>query len=520
MILAPRALQSGVLCALTAAALATAPVALGDPTPDPAPAPPVLAPDPAPEAVAPRQPAEPPPAAPAPAPTQAAPAPVTPPLAAPTTITADPPAVQPRSRRSGRPQKESREAEPAIPPPVSFFRLDALVPPASGSQESSSAAILLAAGALLMLVLASGSFVSVLARLMPPAAVLVVALVAAAPASAGTISPNCDTASGRDGCSRWYTAPKVSLSWSVDPGGGDHVSGCQVTSFTLETAPRYRDCKWSWSGSVFTATVWIGIDRTAPQVTSLRPDRPPDHNGWFNHPVGLSFQGTDALSGVESCSATTYSGPGGAGAAVSGSCTDVAGNSGTGSLTLNYDAIPPSAPRVEAAPGDRRVSLSWSGSGEAEVARFHGGESVIVYRGAGHAHNDAGLRNEERYRYVVTLRDQAGNRASSEASVVPTASPLITPSARAKLSAPPLLRWRKVRRASYYNVQVVRGRRKILSRWPRTNELQLKRRWRFAGRPRRLVAGRYCWYVWPGYGARAKRDYGKVLGRRCFTMTR
>jgi hypothetical protein len=89
-----------------------------------------------------------------------------------------------------------------------------------------------------------------------------------------------------------------------------------------------------------------------------------------------------------------------------------------------------------------------------------------------------------------------------------------------KLSAPPLLTWRKVRRASYYNVQLHRRNRKILSRWPRTNELQLTRRWRFAGKPRRLVAGRYCWYVWPGFGPRSRRDYGRVLGKRCFTVTR
>jgi hypothetical protein len=516
----------GALGALTAAVMITAPAALGQPSPDAAPVAPTIAPDPAP--AAPTAPAEPPPAAVTP--TESAPAQPAPAEPAPPTPVDDPPATADRrpaqndrpAPKARRAERKTTEADRALPRPVAtpaFLRLETLVPAETDTADPSSTPMLLAAGALLMLVLASGSFVSVLARLMPPTAVLLVMLAAAVPAHAGTITPNCDAAGARDGCSRWYTAPKVSLSWSIDP-GGELVSGCQVSAFTLETAPIYRECRWDWSGSVFTARVWVGIDRTAPQVTGLQPARPPDYNDWFNHPVGLQFKGTDALSGVQSCTGTTYSGPDGAGALVGGTCRDVAGNTGAASLALNYDATPPASPRVEVAPGDRRVAVKWSGSDQAEITRLHGGEAVVIYRGGGGAHTDTGLKNEERYRYVVTLIDQAGNRASSETVAVPTASPLITPSANVKLSAPPLLTWRKVRRASYYNVQLHRRNRKILSRWPRTNELQLTRRWRFAGKPRRLVAGRYCWYVWPGFGPRSRRDYGRVLGKRCFTVTR
>jgi hypothetical protein len=283
-------------------------------------------------------------------------------------------------------------------------------------------------------------------------------------------------------------------------------------------SPLELTCRVEWGGTV-TKEIWIGIDRTAPRVTAFQADRPPDHDGWFNHPVGLGFRGTDALSGVNACSATTYAGPEGAGALVGGTCTDVAGNSGAGSLPLNYDSTPPGAPKVRATPGSHRVALRWSGSDEAEVTRLRRRRSVIVYRGARGAHTDRGLRNEKRYRYVVTLVDRAGNRKSTRASAVPTASPLLTPSAHQRLSTPPLLMWRRVRHASYYNVQVLRGRRTVLSRWPRANELQMKSRWRFAGKPRRLLAGRYCWYVWPGYGPRAERDYGRLLGTRCFTVS-
>ena len=82
-------------------------------------------------------------------------------------------------------------------------------------------------------------------------------------------------------------------------------------------------------------------DATPPSV-SVSPARGADSNGWYNSPVGVAFSGTDALSGIESCSAaTTYSGPDSGSAPVAGSCTDKAGNSASATLELKYDATPP-----------------------------------------------------------------------------------------------------------------------------------------------------------------------------------
>ncbi len=71
--------------------------------------------------------------------------------------------------------------------------------------------------------------------------------------------------------------------------------------------------------------------------------------------------------------------------------------------------------------------------------------------------------------------------------------------------------------ASYYNVQVFRGKRKILSTWPTKPRLRLRTRWHYGGQVQRLTAGTYRWYVWPGYGPRGRHRYGKLLGRRTFT---
>ena len=77
-----------------------------------------------------------------------------------------------------------------------------------------------------------------------------------------------------------------------------------------------------------------------------------------------------------------------------------------------------------------------------------------------------------------------------------------------------------MRRAGYYNVQLYRKGRKILSAWPQSARYQIERRWRYAGQAQRLSPGRYVWYVWPGYGDRSQANYGDLVGRRAFVVVR
>jgi hypothetical protein len=342
-------------------------------------------------------------------------------------------------------------------------------------------------------------------------------------AQAQSVTASCDTPpSQRDACDRWYTTPWVSLSWQWAP-GGMVVSGCSTGSFTTEMPPEKRSCTVQWSGATVARDVWIGIDRTPPQLVAIAPDRPADYNGWFNRPVGLAFQGADPTSGVASCSSTSYGGPDGLGVPIGGSCTDVAGNTASGSFPLNYDATPPERPTVDATPGNKRVTVAWTPApfSEAEVVRIpKGGVPTLVYRGPDASFTDRKLRNGRRYRYLVTLIDQAGNRAEDKASAVPTSSPLLQPADGAHVRGAPMLVWKRVRRARYYNAQLVRAGTKILSSWPRKPRLQLRRQWRFNHQRRRLVPGRYCWYVWPGLGARSERRYGRRLGKSCFIVVR
>ena len=140
----------------------------------------------------------------------------------------------------------------------------------------------------------------------------------------------------------WYNH-----SVQFDAAGTASVSGiASCTSVTYSgpdssSATASATCT-SGAGLVSTPkTISFQYDATPPNV-SVSPARGADSNGWYNSPVGVAFTGTDAVSGIESCSAaTTYSGPDSGSATIAGSCTDKAGNSANATYELKYDSTPP-----------------------------------------------------------------------------------------------------------------------------------------------------------------------------------
>jgi hypothetical protein len=360
----------------------------------------------------------------------------------------------------------------------------------------------------------------------PGALVVVALLLAPAPVAAqfppdSPLQYSCLTAPHH--CSAWYRQP-VELVWIWDNGVyketggncGDQVFGSDTRGTTVICEVTHR-----MSGGLHRQPVTIRVDRTPPSVAPA-PARPPDYNGWFNHPISVAFRGTDATSGVQSCTSASYSGPDAAGVVLGGSCQDAAGNVGGGSFALNYDSTAPAAPDVTARPNDNRVTLRWAPPADAEaieVARMTGtGLPALLFRGGGTSFIDRGLKNGKRHRYLITSIDRAGNRAVDRASAVPTSSPLLSPARRARLAQPPLLIWESVKRATYYNVQLYRGRTKLLSRWPRAEEFQLSETWRFGGERIRLRPGKYNWFVFPAFGDRSDRRFGKLLGKSSFRI--
>ena len=145
------------------------------------------------------------------------------------------------------------------------------------------------------------------------------------------------------------------------------LSGCGATTFTADTLGTQLECRArndpNEPNDWVRVTKTFKIDKTAPVVTSAAA-RAPDSNGWYNHPVGVTFSGADATSGLASCSSAGYGGLGQPAAAVGGTCVDRAGNVATAAVSLKYDATRADPLAVTSKTGNR------SGSLMADVVRY------------------------------------------------------------------------------------------------------------------------------------------------------
>jgi hypothetical protein len=122
--------------------------------------------------------------------------------------------------------------------------------------------------------------------------------------------------------------------------------------------------------------------------------------------------------------------------------------------------------------------------------------------------------------------DQAGNQGSRTFAVrvvltrnATRAGALLAPAPGARLKAPPLLRWRPVPRARFYNVQVYRAGRKVLTAWPAQSRFSMRATWTHRGRTVRLTRGVYTWYVWPSFRTNGRSAFGSLLGQSSFRIT-
>jgi hypothetical protein len=251
-----------------------------------------------------------------------------------------------------------------------------------------------------------------------------------------------------------------------------------------------------------------------------------------------------------------YSGPDSGAASVTGACRDKAGNAASRAIPFAYDATPPSFVAADAVAYDSAVTLTWRAAGDPAkilVTRTPG-SGTLVFDGAETRFDDSGLQNGVEYTYALTALDAAGNAAQRSVVATPnaaagprpvvttttTTSPaaatstpvpapgvatkkssaakLVRPAFGARVTKPPLLRWKAVAKARYYNVQLRRNGRKILSLHPHRAQLQLRRAWKYKGKRYRLTPAVYEWFVWPGVGAPSAGRFGPMLGASRFTV--
>jgi hypothetical protein len=174
---------------------------------------------------------------------------------------------------------------------------------------------------------------------------ILIAITLALPAAARAdgITANCTAAGVTTACdSHWHTSD-VTVSF-VLPAGSSNPQGCGNVTISSDTTGQAITCTVSVSGSqCCRLDLTIKRDATPPTATAITAQRAPDTNGWYNHALGVAVTGTDATSGIASCTSLTYSGSDSGTASVAGTCTDNAGNvSAPKTLAFQYDATAPS----------------------------------------------------------------------------------------------------------------------------------------------------------------------------------
>jgi hypothetical protein len=196
--------------------------------------------------------------------------------------------------------------------------------------------------------------------------------------------------------------------------------------------------------------------------------------------------------------------------------------------TWTVDTTPPAAvASPQRSVSYRRLALTWTPSADTDhvvIFRFTSEKQVTgaqVYRGSAHRYRERKFDNGRYHRYTVVSYDKAGNASPGGAVFVVSPSALLSSPAEGtvvKARRPVPLRWRRVPGARYYNVQLYRGGRKVLSAWPLSARFHLRRAWTYQGHDFRLKRGRYTWYVWPSMKPLPYVAYGPIVGQSSFVV--
>ena len=303
-------------------------------------------------------------------------------------------------------------------------------------------------------------------------------------------------------------------------------------TFTLEA----RDA----AGNTATTTYQWTIDTKAPVVaiTSQPQGSTTDTGATFTFDVDEPAAAQCSLDGsafAACASPATYSalGPGSHSFVVQ--AVDAAGNTGSASyswaisplavveIPTGRDTTPPeTADPLDYLVGYRYFELNWTLPPDVDFAhatvfrRATGGSRVAVYSGAGPTYRDPKFNNALDYRYDVVTFDQTGNASPAVTISITSSALLASPRRGARVRRPPTLAWASISRARFYNVQLFRNGRKIMSTWPRRSRVHLAPRWHYGKRAYALSPGRYDWYVWPAFRSGSSVRYGQALGHSFF----
>ena len=162
--------------------------------------------------------------------------------------------------------------------------------------------------------------------------------------TAPTVTGTPDRAPDHNG---FYNGP-VTVTWTATDDQStvtsppDTVVSGQGSAVQVTSDPVCDD-----AGNCATGTLTLAIDRTPPQVTTATSPAPNGH-GWHRTPVTVTTTCTDAISGIDTCPAPVDLTTDGAAQQVTGTATDLAGNTTTATTTVHLDTTPPHVELVDA----------------------------------------------------------------------------------------------------------------------------------------------------------------------------
>jgi hypothetical protein len=272
-----------------------------------------------------------------------------------------------------------------------------------------------------------------------------------------------------------------------------------------------------------TANAVFHVDTVGPSFTSVPANQTLEQIIAAGTPFPYAVTAADALDpspDVDCSPAPGSTFPRGT-TVVECTATDWAGHTAEETFTVKVanTIAPATVPNFSAKGENGRVRLRWSRPTDWDFVR------VVISRAAHGKSNwrrvfrsstarsfvDRDVTNDRLYDYRAVSVDIAGNTSPR---VIRTARPsaFLAPAWGAELSGPPVLRWAAKSSARYYNVQLWRSNRKILSRWPTRARYALPSTWGFKGSRYTLEPGTYFAYAWPGFGPKSAGRYGKLIG--------
>ncbi len=200
----------------------------------------------------------------------------------------------------------------------------------------------------------------------------------------------------------------------TDPGSGvDPGTITPDVTVSTETSPSGTVVNGSakdTAGNLGTDSVTIKLDKTAPSISGAIISGTKGSNGWYVGPVTVHFTCSDGLSGVAVCPDDVTLTANGANQSVTRTATDIAGNSGSATVSgISIDNENPTITAVNVAGGFYTLGTAPAATCTASDS-FSGVASCTVTVTGGKA-NGVGT-----FTYTATATDKAGNTSTMAGS--------------------------------------------------------------------------------------------------------